>query len=120
MPTLNRIGKAAVIEHHKEVLFRLLKCREDLSVGDPQVRNLLVQSDNLEALKALLPYYPGPVKCTIDPSYNTGNEGWVYNDAVNSIPWPEHQFNKLYFPDMGELKSIDEGHECAQIISYCL
>lgn len=47
--------------------------------------NLLVQGDNLLALKALLPYYAGKVKCIyIDPPYNTGNEGWVYNDNVNS------------------------------------
>ena len=47
--------------------------------------NLLVQGDNLLALKALLPHYAGQVKCIyIDPPYNTGNEGWVYNDAVNS------------------------------------
>lgn len=85
MPSLNWIGKSAVVGHHKAVPFRLLKCREDLSVGDPQAGNLLVQGDNLEALKALLPYYAGQVKCIyIDPPYNTGNEGWVYNDAVNS------------------------------------
>lgn len=85
MPTLNWIGKAAVVEHHKEVPFRLLKCRDDLSVGDPQAGNLLVQGDNLEALKALLPYYAGQVKCIyIDPPYNTGKQTWVYNDNVNS------------------------------------
>ena len=85
MPTLNWIGKQAVVNHHNEVPFRLLKCREDLSVGEPDSGNLLVQGDNLEALKALLPYYAGQVKCIyIDPPYNTGNEGWVYNDAVNS------------------------------------
>jgi site-specific DNA-methyltransferase (adenine-specific)/adenine-specific DNA-methyltransferase len=85
MPTLNWIGKAAVVEHHKEVPFRLLKCQDDLSVGDAQAGNLLVQGDNLEALKALLPYYAGQVKCIyIDPPYNTGNESWVYNDAMNS------------------------------------
>jgi adenine-specific DNA-methyltransferase len=44
-----------------------------------------VQGDNLLALKALLPYYAGKVKCIyIDPPYNTGNEGWAYNDNVNS------------------------------------
>jgi hypothetical protein len=54
-------------------------------VGDPGSGNLLVQADNLLALKALLPYYAGQVKCIyIDPPYNTGNENWVYNDAVNS------------------------------------
>ena len=45
--------------------------------------NLLVEGDNLLALKALLPYYAGQVKCIyIDPLYNTGNENWIYNDAV--------------------------------------
>ena len=47
--------------------------------------NLIVEGDNLAALKALLPTYHGKVKCiTIDPPYNTGNEGWAYNDRVNS------------------------------------
>lgn len=85
MPSLNWIGKHAVVNHHKEIPFRLLKCRDDLSAGDSDSGNLLVQGDNLEALKALLPYYAGQVKCIfIDPPYNTGNEGWIYNDAVNS------------------------------------
>jgi site-specific DNA-methyltransferase (adenine-specific)/adenine-specific DNA-methyltransferase len=64
----------------------LLRDNPELSAGaaDPQP-NLLVQGDNLLALKALLPYYAGQVKCIyIDPPYNTGNEGWVYNDNVNS------------------------------------
>ena len=47
--------------------------------------NLIIEGDNLAALKALLPYYHGKVKCIyIDPPYNTGNEGWKYNDRVNS------------------------------------
>ena len=46
--------------------------------------NLLVQGDNLLALKALLPHYAGQVKCIyIDPPYNTGEESWTYNDKVN-------------------------------------
>ncbi|MCC6489057.1 MAG: site-specific DNA-methyltransferase [Candidatus Hydrogenedentes bacterium] len=85
MPTLDWIGKKAVENHHKEVPYRLLKCNPELSVGEPGSGNLLVQGDNLEALKGLLPYYGGKVKCIyIDPPYNTGNENWVYNDAVNS------------------------------------
>lgn len=85
MPSLNWIGKEAVEHHHKEVPYRLVHCDGDLSAGDPDAGNLLVQGDNLEALKALLPYYGGQVKCIyIDPPYNTGNEGWVYNDNVNS------------------------------------
>ena len=47
--------------------------------------NLIIEGDNLAALKALLPHYHGKVKCIyIDPPYNTGNEGWKYNDRVNS------------------------------------
>ncbi len=85
MPTLDWIGKQAVRNHHREVPYRLLKCDKALSVGDPGSGNLVVQGDNLVALKALLPYYAGQVKCIyIDPPYNTGNEGWVYNDATNS------------------------------------
>ncbi|WP_045837256.1 site-specific DNA-methyltransferase [Hyphomicrobium sp. 99] len=85
MPTLDWIGKKAVVNHHREVPYRLIHCDKDKSVGNPDAGNLLVQGDNLEALKALLPYYAGKVKCIyIDPPYNTGNEGWVYNDNVNS------------------------------------
>jgi adenine-specific DNA-methyltransferase len=85
MPTLNWIGKEAVINHHKDVPYRLLEPVVDLSCGDAASGNLIVQGDNLHALKALLPRYAGKVKCIyIDPPYNTGNEGWVYNDNVNS------------------------------------
>jgi len=85
MPTLNWIGKEAVIKHHLEVPFHLLKDVPDLACGDPGTGNLIVQGDNLVALKALLPHYAGQVKCVcIDPPYNTGNEGWAYNDNVNS------------------------------------
>lgn len=84
MPTLNWIGKEAVVEHHRRVPTRLLQCDRELSFGDPDAENLLVEGDNLEALKALLPRYRGQVKCIyIDPPYNTGNEGWTYNDNVN-------------------------------------
>ncbi len=84
MPTLNWIGKDAVINHHKEVPFHLLRCDPKRSVGD-ESDNLLVQGDNLLALKAMLPHYAGQVKCIyIDPPYNTGEEGWTYNDKTNS------------------------------------
>jgi site-specific DNA-methyltransferase (adenine-specific)/adenine-specific DNA-methyltransferase len=87
MPELTWIGKAAVVGHHAQVPFRLLEEVPDLACPAPEgdTENLIVQGDNLEALKALLPRYAGQVKCIyIDPPYNTGNEGWVYNDAVNS------------------------------------
>ena len=85
MPTLDWIGKNAVVKHHKEVPFRLLEPDVKLSCGDTDSGNLIVEGDNLHALKALLPRYAGKVKCIyIDPPYNTGNEGWVYNDNVNA------------------------------------
>src|SRR5437762_9103411 len=85
MPTLNWMGKEAVRNHHHTVPFRLLRDVGERSVGDPGSGNLIVEGDNLVALKALLPYYAGRVKCIcIDPPYNTGNEGWAYNDNVNS------------------------------------
>lgn len=84
MPTLNWIGKDAVLRHHEEVPFHLLEEVPALSCGEDS-GNLIVEGDNLLALKALLPHYAGQVKCIyIDPPYNTGNEGWVYNDNVNS------------------------------------
>ncbi|MFA6100562.1 MAG: site-specific DNA-methyltransferase [Victivallaceae bacterium] len=84
MPTLEWIGKKAVVNHHRDVPFHLLEEVPELSFGDKDTGNLLVQGDNLTALKALLPYYAGKVKCIyIDPPYNTGNENWVYNDNVN-------------------------------------
>jgi len=85
MPSLNWIGKGAVVKHHKDVPIRLLEPVPELSCGDAGNGNLIVQGDNLHVLKALLPRYAGQVKCIyIDPPYNTGNEGWAYNDNVNS------------------------------------
>src|SRR5436190_2185744 len=85
VPTLDWIGKKAVVNHHRQVPYRLVHCDKSKSIGDPDAGNLLVHGDNLEALKALLPYYAGKVKCIyIDPPYNTGNENWIYNDNVNS------------------------------------
>ena len=84
MPSLNWIGKETVVNHDKEVPFKLLEKVPRVSVGK-ESKNLIIHGDNLEALKALMPFYKGRVKCIyIDPPYNTGNEGWVYNDKVNS------------------------------------
>src|SRR3989344_7567039 len=84
MPILNWIAKEKIENHDKDVPFRLLKKNKKLSLGDKS-ENLIVEGDNLEALKALMPFYYGKVKCIyIDPPYNTGNEKWVYNDKVNS------------------------------------
>ena len=107
MPTLHWIGKEKVINHHRDVPYKVLEheyrfeakipSREGLggarlgvgssAEGHPEPvddGNKIIHGDNLEALKSLLPEYEGKVKCIyIDPPYNTGNEGWVYNDNVN-------------------------------------
>lgn len=82
MPTLNWIGKEKVVTHHNDVPFRVLDRK--YTFGDtPDSGNMIIHGDNLEALKALLPQYEGQIKCIyIDPPYNTGKEGWVYNDNV--------------------------------------
>ena len=83
MPTLQWIGKEAVVSHADNVPFRVLDKKS--TFGAPDSGNRIIHGDNLEALKALLPEYEGKIKCIyIDPPYNTGNENWVYNDNVNS------------------------------------
>jgi adenine-specific DNA-methyltransferase len=85
MPTLNWIGKEAVINHHHEVPFHLLHAAPELSCGEAGSGNLILEGDNLIALKALLPHLRGKVGCIcIDPPYNTGKEGWTYNDNADS------------------------------------
>jgi adenine-specific DNA-methyltransferase len=79
-------GKEFVYNHHLAVPFRPLVPHEDKGIGAPSMDgNLIVHGDNLHALKSLLPMYAGKVDCVfIDPPYNTGNEGWSYNDNVNA------------------------------------
>ena len=86
MPELNFKGKEFVYNHHLSIPHRPLLSDADKSVGEPRLDgNLIIHGDNLHALKSLLPMYAGKVDCVfIDPPYNTGNEGWCYNDNVNS------------------------------------
>jgi mRNA-degrading endonuclease toxin of MazEF toxin-antitoxin module len=85
MPSLNWVGREAVERHHTTVPFHMLREDPARSYGDADSGNLLVEGDNLLALKALLPYYAGQVKCIyIDPPYNTGKQTWAYNDNVDS------------------------------------
>jgi len=87
MPRIDFKGKTFVQNHHLAVPFhQLIPDAKKSSTGTPSLTdNLVVQGDNLLALKALLPTYAGKVKCVyIDPPYNTGNEHWVYSDNVNN------------------------------------
>jgi len=90
MPTLDFKGKSFVYAHHLSVPFRELAIDAKKSLPAKGQKpslddNLIIHGDNLHALKALLPVYAGKVDCIyIDPPYNTGNEGWCYNDNVRS------------------------------------
>jgi adenine-specific DNA-methyltransferase len=89
MPTLHWIGKEKVMSHDGDVPYRVLEHGYGFDSGKETTSptnsgNKIIHGDNLEALKSLLPEYEGKIKCIyIDPPYNTGNEGWVYNDNVN-------------------------------------
>ena len=89
MPTLDFKGKSIIHSCHLGVPFRGLHVDAKKSLPPKGQKtslddNLIIHGDNLHALKSLLPQYAGKVKCIyIDPPYNTGNEGWKYNDNVN-------------------------------------
>jgi adenine-specific DNA-methyltransferase len=90
MPFLDFKGKSFVYAHHLSVPFRelVIEAKKSLPAKGQKPSlddNLIIHGDNLHALKALLPVYSGKVDCIfIDPPYNTGNEGWCYNDNVRS------------------------------------
>jgi len=82
MPSINWLGKEKAVNHHNSVPFHIPD--ERYTFGDNADGNMIIKGDNLLALKSLLPKYENKIKCVyIDPPYNTGNEGWVYNDNVN-------------------------------------
>lgn len=89
MPELTWVGKDKVITHHLDVPYRILDRQYSFDEAgthkaDNGSENMIIHGDNLEALKSLLPEFEGKIDCIyIDPPYNTGNEGWVYNDNVN-------------------------------------
>ena len=71
MPLLDWLNKESATKAAAKSAYRLLEEVPELSCGDRESENLLIQGDNLEALKALLPFYAGRVKCIyIDPPYN--------------------------------------------------
>jgi len=86
MPTLQFKGKNIIWNHHLAVPFHTLDEIHELHYNPEKANgNMIIEGDNLIALKALLPQFAGKIKCVcIDPPYNRGEEGWVYNDNVNS------------------------------------
>ena len=84
MPYIDWLGKDDVINHHKNIPYKTISCKEE--IGDKDSENMIIKGDNLLALKSLLPYYANSVKMIyIDPPYNTGETKWVYNDNMDSV-----------------------------------
>lgn len=88
MPTLHWLNDDQARRATQGVPYRLLEEDPSLSYGDPDTQNMLIQGDNLAALKSLLPYYAGQVKCIyIDPPYNTGSAFEKYDDNLEHSLW---------------------------------
>ena len=154
MPILNFKGKSVIHSRHLGVPFRSLDIDGKKSIL-PKLKNgkkskpslddnLIIHGDNLHALKALLPRYAGKIKCIyIDPPYNTGNEGWKYNDNVNSpiikewldkevgtddlerhdkwlcMMWPRLQLLKELLSDDGVIFISIDDNECYNLKKIC-
>lgn len=96
MPILHWLDREKDVKAAEGVPYRLLEAVPDLSYGDPAAQNMLVQGDNLEALKALLPYYAGQVKCIfIDPPYNTRSAFEHYDDNLEHSQWLSMMYPRL-------------------------
>ncbi len=94
MPELNWLGDRKARQAARHVPYRLLQPVEQ--VGDPSSDNLLIQGDNLDALKSLLPLYAGRVKCIfIDPPYNTKSAFEHYDDNLEHSQWLSMMYPRL-------------------------
>lgn len=119
MPTLRWLTRDDDVRAADRVPYRLLEEVPELGYGDRDTGNMLIQGDNLEALKALLPYYAGQVKCIyIDPPYNTGSAFEHYDDNLEhsqwlAMMWPRLELLRELLAEDGSIwVSIDdrEGH----------
>ena len=96
MPILHWLNDEEARKTSSRVPYRLLEADDAHSYGDPNVENMLIQGDNLEALKALLPYYAGQVKCIyIDPPYNTQSAFEHYDDNLEHSIWLSTMYPRL-------------------------
>lgn len=108
MPILQWLDRDKHVKSAEAVPYRLLEADDAHSAGDAETSNMLIQGDNLEALKALLPYYAGTVKCIfIDPPYNTRSAVSIhYDDNIEHSQWLA-----IMFPRLGLLRELlsDDG-----------
>jgi adenine-specific DNA-methyltransferase len=96
MPILHWLTRDQDVRQAARVPYRLLKEVPDLSYGDQDTRNMLIQGDNLDTLKALLPYYAGKVKCIFtDPPYNTKSAFEHYDDNLEHSKWLSMMYPRL-------------------------
>lgn len=96
MPTLSWLTRDKDVNSADAVVYRLLERDDALSYGDAASGNMLIQGNNLEALKSLLPYYRGQVKCIyIDPPFNTGEAFPDYDDNLEHSVWLGMMFSRL-------------------------
>ena len=96
MPLLHWLTREEDIHRAAHAPYRLLEEAPDLSYGDRDTGNMLIQGDNLDALKALLPYYAGKVKCIyIDPPYNTRSAFEHYDDNLEHSQWLAMMYPRL-------------------------
>ena len=96
MPMLNWMGREKAAKATKDVVMKILREEKSLGYGEASKDNILVHGDNLEALKALLPFYAGEVKCIyIDPPYNTGSAFEHYDDNLEHSTWLNMMYPRL-------------------------
>lgn len=96
MPILHWVNDEEARKKASQIPYRLLEADPSLSYGDSGSENMLIQGDNLEALKALLPYYAGQVKCVyIDPPYNTQSAFEHYDDNLEHSIWLSTMYPRL-------------------------
>lgn len=88
MPILDWMTRGEDVRAAAAVPYRLLESVPALNGGNGDPANMLIQGDNLDALKALLPYFKGTVKCIyIDPPYNTRSAFDHYDDNLEHSQW---------------------------------
>jgi adenine-specific DNA-methyltransferase len=96
MPKLDWLTRSEDEKTAAHVPYRLLEAVPEHSYGDPHAENMLIQGDNLEALKALLPFYAGRVKCIfIDPPYNTRSAFEHYDDNLEHTQWLSMMYPRM-------------------------
>lgn len=96
MPTLEWANRDAAMRSATRAPFRLLEYDPTLSFGDPNNENMLIQGDNLEGAKTLMPYFAGRVKCVaIDPPYNTRSAFEHYDDNLEHSTWLSLMYPRL-------------------------